>query len=72
MRPTRALQVREKEVACRPCHRGMLGCKRALLISPLHPSPHAAADPFPPDTVTLDNPAYRWFGLSLMKGKLDW
>ena len=24
------------------------------------------------ETVTLDNPAYRWFGLSLMKGKLDW
>ena len=30
------------------------------------------ADPFDPATVTLDNPAYRWFGLSLMKGKLDW
>lgn len=26
------------------------------------------ADPFPPSTTTLDNPAYRWFGLSLMKG----
>lgn len=22
--------------------------------------------------MTLDNPQYRWFGLSLMKGKLDW
>jgi hypothetical protein len=31
-----------------------------------------AADPFDPHTVTLDNPRYRWFGLSLMKGKLDW
>ncbi len=20
----------------------------------------------------MDNPKYRWFGLSLMKGKLDW
>lgn len=30
------------------------------------------ADPFHPSTTTLDNPAYRWFGLSLMKGKLDW
>ena len=30
-------------------------------------------DPFDPKhTVTLDNPSYRWFGLSLMKGKLDW
>ncbi|KAL4422229.1 hypothetical protein ABPG77_009704 [Micractinium sp. CCAP 211/92] len=30
-------------------------------------------DPFDPKlTVTLDNPKYRWFGLSLMKGKLDW
>lgn len=30
-------------------------------------------DPFPAaTTVTLDNPAYRWFGLSLMRGKLDW
>ena len=30
-------------------------------------------DPFDPvTTVTLDNPAYRYFGYSLMKGKLDW
>lgn len=29
--------------------------------------------PFPAaTTVTLDNPAYRWFGMSLMRGKLDW
>jgi hypothetical protein len=28
------------------------------------------ADPFPPSTTTLDNPAYRWLGLSLMKGAL--
>lgn len=31
------------------------------------------ADPFPAaTTVTLDNPRYRWFGLSCMRGKLDW
>ena len=30
-------------------------------------------DPFDPlHTVTLDNPDYRFFGISLMKGKLDW
>lgn len=30
-------------------------------------------DPFPASTtITLDNPAYRWFGISLMRGKLDW
>ena len=30
-------------------------------------------DPFDPvTTVTLDNPAYRYLGYSLMKGKLDW
>ena len=29
-------------------------------------------DPFHYDTVTLDNPAYRYLGFSLMKGKLDW
>ncbi|KAK9846438.1 hypothetical protein WJX81_003784 [Elliptochloris bilobata] len=29
-------------------------------------------DPFPMNLVTLDNPAYRLFGVSLMKGKLDW
>lgn len=30
-------------------------------------------DPFDPvTTVTLDNPAYKYFGYSLMKGKLDW
>ena len=31
------------------------------------------ADPFHPvDTTTLDNPQFRFFGISLMKGKLDW
>ena len=30
------------------------------------------ADPFPPTTTTLDNPAYRWFGLSLMKVGRSW
>lgn len=30
------------------------------------------SDPFPVKLVTLDNPAYRVLGLSLMKGKLDW
>ena len=31
------------------------------------------ADPFHPvDTITLDNPSFRFFGISLMKGKLDW
>ena len=25
-----------------------------------------------PDDATLDNPAWRYFGWSLMKGKLDW
>jgi hypothetical protein len=36
-------------------------------------SPPGFADPFPAAaTVTLDNPAYRWLGLSLMRGKLDW
>ena len=30
------------------------------------------SDPFDPSIVTLDNPAYRYFGISLMKGKLDW
>ncbi len=31
------------------------------------------SDPFDPvSTVTLDNPDYRYFGISLMKGKLDW
>ncbi len=31
------------------------------------------ADPFHPvDTITLDNPHFRFFGISLMKGKLDW
>ena len=30
------------------------------------------ADPFDHNTVTLDNPAYRYLGFSLMKGKLDW
>ncbi|GAB4817241.1 hypothetical protein N2152v2_004287 [Parachlorella kessleri] len=31
------------------------------------------SDPFPAaTTVTLDNPAYRWLGFSLMRGKLDW
>ncbi len=30
-------------------------------------------DPFDPSsTVTLDHPAYRYFGFHLMKGKLDW
>ncbi|KAK9820602.1 hypothetical protein WJX72_012209 [[Myrmecia] bisecta] len=29
-------------------------------------------DPFDPDTTTLDNPSYRIFRVSLMKGKLDW
>lgn len=29
-------------------------------------------DPFHHDTVTLDNPAYRYWIFSLMKGKLDW
>ncbi|KAL3132526.1 hypothetical protein ABBQ32_009069 [Trebouxia sp. C0010 RCD-2024] len=29
-------------------------------------------DPFGHNNVTLDNPAYRYMGLSLMKGKLDW
>lgn len=29
-------------------------------------------DPFHCETVTLDNPAYRYLGFSLMKGKLDW
>lgn len=30
-------------------------------------------DPFhPQDTVTLDNPTYKLFGVSFMKGKLDW
>lgn len=28
-------------------------------------------DPFPASTtITLDNPAYRWFGISLMRGVL--
>ncbi|KAL4443466.1 hypothetical protein ABPG75_011203 [Micractinium tetrahymenae] len=36
-------------------------------------APSGDSNPFDPRlTVTLDNPAYRWFGLSLMKGKLDW
>ena len=36
-------------------------------------APAGFKDPFDPvDTVTLDNPAYRYFGFSLMKGKLDW
>ena len=30
------------------------------------------SDPFYYNTVTLDNPAYRYLGFSLMKGKLDW
>lgn len=31
------------------------------------------SDPFhPTETITLDNPQYRFFGISLMKGKLDW
>lgn len=31
------------------------------------------ACPFPAaTTVTLDNPAYKWLGVSLMRGKLDW
>jgi len=30
-------------------------------------------DPFDPlQTITLDNKDYRFFGVSLMKGKLDW
>ena len=35
---------------------------------------HAAgfSDPFPVRLVTLDNPAYRIWGISLMEGKLDW
>ncbi|PSC72469.1 Endonuclease exonuclease phosphatase domain-containing [Micractinium conductrix] len=37
-----------------------------------HVLPVLDLHPFPPTTTTLDNPAYRWFGLSLMKGKLDW
>ena len=37
------------------------------------PVPAGFADPFHPvDTVTLDNPNFRLFGISLMKGKLDW
>lgn len=35
--------------------------------------PAGFADPFHPvDTITLDNPKFRFFGISLMKGKLDW
>lgn len=31
------------------------------------------ADPFDPvDTITLDNPQFKVFGFSMMKGKLDW
>ena len=31
------------------------------------------ACPFPAaTTITLDNPTYRWFGVSFMRGKLDW
>ena len=31
------------------------------------------ADPFDPvETITLDNPSFRFLGVSLMKGKLDW
>lgn len=50
---------------------------RWIDASPLPPAPpphlpFSPADPFDPRTVTLDNPRYRWFGLSLMKGKLDW
>jgi hypothetical protein len=31
------------------------------------------ACPFPAlKTITLDNPSYRWMGVSLMRGKLDW
>jgi len=35
---------------------------------------HAAgfSDPFPVRLVTLDNPAYRIWGISLMEAKLDW
>lgn len=37
----------------------------------LHPA--GFADPFDPvETITLDNPSFRLFGFSLMKGKLDW
>lgn len=36
-------------------------------VNPGFACPFAASE-----TITLDNPAYRWFGLSLMKGKLDW
>lgn len=49
------------------CHKA--GPRAAPGRRPLCP----LADPFDPWlTVTLDNPTYRWFGLSLMKGKLDW
>lgn len=42
-------------------------CTKGILL------PAGFADPFHPvDTITLDNPKFRLFGISLMKGKLDW
>ena len=42
-------------------------------LSCLHCMLAGFKDPFDAaTTVTLDNPAYRYFGFSLMKGKLDW
>jgi hypothetical protein len=46
------------------------GCPADVAADAVNPG---FACPFPAaTTVTLDNPAYRWFGMSLMRGKLDW
>ena len=49
---------------------------QAIMRERLEPIAAAGfADPFsvvPAETITLDNPKYRFFGFSLMAGKLDW
>ena len=58
------------------CHQEshyLLCFNESLFADYLSPISVGFADPFDTQTtITLDNPAYRFFGWSLMCGKLDW
>lgn len=45
------------------------GMEREVALDALNP---AFSCPFDEKTITLDNPKYKFFGISLMAGKLDW
>lgn len=63
----RSVELRLAVVCCLTCAALGRNCFAVVVESGCLWLDHFA-DPFPPSTTTLDNPAYRWFSLSLMKG----